>query len=61
MAWEAMGVDREAAFRQAMREVPLGRMAQPEDAAGTPAWLLSPAASGVTGQATDQNGGAVTP
>ena len=41
-----------------MRDVPLGRMSQPEDIAGTVAWLLSPDARGVTGQAIDQNGGA---
>ena len=68
MAWEgidlmadAMGVDREAAFREAMREVPLGRMGKPEEIAGTVAWLLSPDARGVTGQTIDQNGGAVMP
>ena len=38
--------------------VPLGRMSQPDDIAGTVAWLLSPDARGVTGQAIDQNGGA---
>lgn len=68
MAWEgidllaeALGVDRDAAFREAMREVPLGRMGRPEDVAGTVAWLLSPDARGVTGQTVDQNGGAVMP
>lgn len=65
MAWEgidgfaeAIGATREGAFREAMRDVPLGRMGQPVDIAGTVAWLLSPDASGVTGQAIDQNGGA---
>ena len=65
MAWqgldglaEAIGGTREDAFREAMREVPLGRMGRPEDIAGTVAWLLSPDARGVTGQAIDQNGGA---
>ena len=43
-----------------MREVPLGRMGQPEDIAGTVAWLLSRDARGITGQAIDQNGGAWT-
>jgi NAD(P)-dependent dehydrogenase (short-subunit alcohol dehydrogenase family) len=68
MAWEgidllagALGVSREDAFAEAMREVPLRRMSQPEDVAGTVAWLLSPDARGVTGQAIDQNGGAVMP
>ena len=68
MAWEgielmadALGLSREDAYAQAMREVPLRRMSQPEDIAGTVAWLLSPDARGVTGQAIDQNGGAVMP
>ena len=34
-------------------------MGQPEDIAGTVAWLLSADARGVTGQAIDQNGGAL--
>ena len=65
MAWQgldgiaaATGGTREDAYREAMREVPLGRMGQPADIAGTVRWLLSPDARGVTGQAIDQNGGA---
>jgi 3-oxoacyl-[acyl-carrier protein] reductase len=65
MAWSgleglaaATGGTREDAYREAMREVPLGRMAQPEDIAGTVRWLLSEDARSVTGQAIDQNGGA---
>jgi NAD(P)-dependent dehydrogenase (short-subunit alcohol dehydrogenase family) len=65
MAWQGLdanaaksGGTREDAYRDAMRAVPLGRMSQPEDVAGTVAWLLSPDARGVTGQAIDQNGGA---
>ena len=61
MAWQgldAMGVGRDEAYRRAMAEVPLGRMAQPEEIAGTVAWLLSDDARGVTGQAIDHNGGA---
>ena len=65
MAWEgldgiaaATGGTREDAYRDAMREVPLGRMSEPKDIAGTVAWLLSDDARGVTGQAIDQNGGA---
>ena len=38
--------------------MPLGRMGQPEDVAGTVAWLSTADARGVTGQAIDQNGGA---
>ena len=65
MAWEgidglatAIGGTRDDAYSVAMRDVPLARMSQPEDIAGTVAWLLSPDARGVTGQAIDQNGGA---
>ncbi len=53
-----IGGTRDDAYRVAMSHVPLGRMSQPEDIAGTVAWLLSPDARGVTGQAIDQNGGA---
>jgi len=65
MAWEgidlmadALGVSRADAYARAMTEVPLRRMSEPDDIAGTVAWLLSPDARGVTGQAIDQNGGA---
>lgn len=65
MAWsgldgiaQAAGSTREEAYRDAMAAVPLGRMAQPADVAGTVAWLLSPDARSVTGQVIDQNGGA---
>ena len=65
MAWdgidgiaEADGITREAAYARAMEAVPLGRMSQPADIAGVVAWLLSPDARGVTGQAIDVNGGA---
>lgn len=65
MAWAGLDViaagsggTREDAYRDAMSHVPLGRMSQPADIAGTVAWLLSKDARGVTGQAIDQNGGA---
>ena len=61
MAWaglDATGLPRAEAYARAMAEVPLGRMSQPADVAGTVAWLLSDDARGVTGQAIDQNGGA---
>lgn len=55
---DATGLPREQAYEEAMSFVPLGRMAQPEEIAGTVAWLLSPDARSITGQALDQNGGA---
>jgi NAD(P)-dependent dehydrogenase (short-subunit alcohol dehydrogenase family) len=57
---EATGMSREEAVAEAMKPVPLGRMGQPEDIAGTVRYLLSPDARGVTGQAIDQNMGAWT-
>lgn len=65
MAWEgidgmarAMGTNREKALQVAMRQVPLGKMSEPEHIAGLVAWLLSPDAIGVTGQGLDMNNGA---
>ena len=56
----ATGMTYDEAVADALRAVPLGRMGKPEEIAGTVAWLLSPDARGVTGQAIDQNGGAWT-
>ena len=62
MAWPGLdefeGLTRDEAFEVAMREVPLRRMSEPAEIAGTVAWLLSPDALGVTGQAIDHNNGA---
>jgi NAD(P)-dependent dehydrogenase (short-subunit alcohol dehydrogenase family) len=53
-----MGISFEAAHELAMQAVPLGCMGEPEDVAGFAAYLLSPDARGITGQALDMNGGA---
>ena len=53
-----LGGTVEEAHAAAMQAVPLGRMAEPHEIAGTVAWLLSEDAVGITGQAIDQNGGA---
>jgi NAD(P)-dependent dehydrogenase (short-subunit alcohol dehydrogenase family) len=61
MAWDGLAAisgNRDEAFEIAMREVPLRRMSKPEEIAGTVAWLLSPDATGVTGQGIDHNNGA---
>jgi NAD(P)-dependent dehydrogenase (short-subunit alcohol dehydrogenase family) len=67
MAWQgvdaivaATGLTREEAVAEVLKPVPLGRMGQPEDIAGTVCYLLSADARGVTGQAVDQNMGAWT-
>ena len=62
MAWQGLdafdGLTRGQAFEAAMHEVPLRRMSEPAEIAGTVAWLLSGDALGVTGQAIDHNNGA---
>ncbi|HVU77689.1 MAG TPA: SDR family NAD(P)-dependent oxidoreductase [Gaiellaceae bacterium] len=62
MAWEGLslwpGLTPDEAWEIAKQEVPLGRMSEPAEIAGTVAWLLSDDARGVTGQAIDHNNGA---
>jgi len=62
MAWEGLsewpGLTAAEAWEIAKQEVPLRRMSEPAEIAGTVAWLLSDDAAGVTGQAIDQNNGA---
>ncbi|HEY6961461.1 MAG TPA: SDR family NAD(P)-dependent oxidoreductase [Gaiellaceae bacterium] len=62
MAWEGLsvwpGLTADEAWKIAVQEVPLRRMSEPEEIAGTVAWLLSDDAVGVTGQAIDHNNGA---
>jgi NAD(P)-dependent dehydrogenase (short-subunit alcohol dehydrogenase family) len=52
------GLTEEEAWDVAKQEVPLRRMSDPSEIAGTVAWLLSDDSVGVTGQAIDQNNGA---
>jgi NAD(P)-dependent dehydrogenase (short-subunit alcohol dehydrogenase family) len=62
LAWQGLaewpGLTTEEAWEIAQQEVPLRRMSQPAEIAATVAWLLSDDATGVTGQAIDQNNGA---
>lgn len=52
------GVDR-TFYDEVARETPLRRWGRPEDVAGAAVWLASPAASFITGQAINVNGGTV--
>ncbi|HEY3961347.1 MAG TPA: SDR family NAD(P)-dependent oxidoreductase [Gaiellaceae bacterium] len=62
MAWDGLstwpGLTADEAWAIAVQAVPLRRMSEPEEIAGTVAWLASPDALGVTGQAIDHNNGA---
>jgi 3-oxoacyl-[acyl-carrier protein] reductase len=52
------GADRDF-YEEIVSETPLRRWGRPEDVAGAAVWLASPAASFVTGQAVNVNGGTV--
>jgi ketoreductase len=53
----AMGTSYEEARRQALSEVPLGRILEPEEIGDLVVYLSSPAAAGMTGQAISLCGG----
>jgi NAD(P)-dependent dehydrogenase (short-subunit alcohol dehydrogenase family) len=53
------GTTYEVARRAALAEVPLGRILEPREIGELVAWLCSPAASGMTGQAISHCGGQV--
>ena len=58
-AWSLSGAARSGIRGPvASGDAGLGRMSEPEEIAGTVAWLLSPDATGVTGQGIDHNNGA---
>ena len=46
-------------YAEIVAQTPLRRWGQPQDVAGAAVWLASPAASYITGQAINVNGGAV--
>lgn len=56
---DAMQVDFATAKQAALAQVPLGRMLAPEEIGALVAWLCSPAAAGMTGQAISHCAGQV--
>jgi NAD(P)-dependent dehydrogenase (short-subunit alcohol dehydrogenase family) len=56
---EGTKVSFATARARALAAVPIGRMLQPDEIGATVAWLCSPGAAGVTGQAISHCGGAV--
>jgi 3-hydroxybutyrate dehydrogenase len=56
---DALRVDFATARRQALAAVPLGRILEPDEIGATVAWLCSPGARGMTGQAISHCGGQV--
>jgi len=58
---EALKISKEEAFKQAMNDVPLGKMSQPDEIAQFIAFLISNAQTSITGQTMDINNGAMMP
>jgi NAD(P)-dependent dehydrogenase (short-subunit alcohol dehydrogenase family) len=58
---EALNISKEEAYRQAMAQVPLGKMSEPEEIAQLVSFLISDAQTSFTGQTLDINNGAMMP
>ena len=58
---EALTISKKEAFEQAMNDVPLGKMSQPDEIAQFIAFLISDAQTSITGQTLDINNGAMMP
>ncbi|MZG54536.1 MAG: SDR family oxidoreductase [Nitrospinae bacterium] len=58
---EALSITREQAYREAMKQVPLGKMSEPEEIAQFVGYLLSEQQTSLTGQTIDINNGALMP
>lgn len=56
---DGMGIPVEEARRQALAQVPLGRILQPDEIGDSCVWLCGDGASGMTGQAISHCGGQV--
>ena len=58
---ETLKISKEKAFEQAMNDVPLRKMSQPDEIAQFIAFLISNAQTSITGQTLDINNGAMMP
>lgn len=58
---DALKTSKEDAFKEAMKQVPLGKMSKPEEVAQLVAYLVSEEQTSFTGQTLDINNGALMP
>ncbi len=58
---DALNISKDEAYGQAMSQVPLGKMSEPEEIAQLVAFLISDAQTSFTGQTLDINNGALMP
>ena len=58
---EALNITSQQAYQEAMKQVPLGKMSEPEEIAQFVGYLLSKQQTSLTGQTIDINNGALMP
>ena len=58
---EALNITSQQAYQEAMKQVPLGKMSEPEEIAQFVGYLLSAQQTSLTGQTIDINNGALMP
>jgi NAD(P)-dependent dehydrogenase (short-subunit alcohol dehydrogenase family) len=58
---DALKVSKDEAYKEAMKQVPLGKMSKPEEVAQLVAYLMSEEQTSFTGQTLDINNGALMP
>ncbi len=58
---EALSISEKEAYNNAMQQVPLGKMSEPEEVANMVAFLVSEEQCSITGQSLDINNGALMP
>ena len=56
---EALNISPKQAYQEAMKQVPLGKMSEPEEIAQYVGYLLSEQQTSLTGQTIDINNGAL--